>query len=74
MTDLEQVVETIRRNVPSQSVTLNRPLEPWGYTRFHKVLALHIHRATRPAKHSFRAANYGIVEDEDTARKWDDAE
>lgn len=62
-------IEPIRR--VRDTVTMGKPLEPWGPTRFHKTLALHIHRATRPASHSFRAANYGIMEDEESAKKWD---
>lgn len=89
MTDLDKVVETIKRNVPilitqpntiyhsdgsktdQCGVTLNKPLEPWPLNAFHKTLATHIHNATRPAKHSHLAANYGIMDNEQDARRWD---
>lgn len=106
--DLDKVVETIKRNVPSAisgnpyaplgsesqairnasceaqnlnianaalarrgTVTMNKPLEPWPLNAFHKTLAVHIHNATRPAKHSHLAANYGIMDNEQDARRWD---
>lgn len=81
--DLDKVVETIKRNVPvvvdsetftrhaNQGVTMGKPLEPWPVTAFHKTLATHIHNATRPAKHSHLAANYGIMDNEQDARRWD---
>ena len=71
MTDFEQVVETIKRHTARDTVTMNRPLEPWGHTRFHKALALHIHQATRPAGHGSEMANFGIMDSEADARMWD---
>jgi hypothetical protein len=53
------------------TVTMGVPLTPWGHTRFHKTLALHIHDAMRPAGHSYRAANYGVMDNEDDAKAWD---
>lgn len=48
------------------TVTMNKPLEPWGHTRFHKFLAIHMHNATRLA-----GDNDGLVDDVETAQKWD---
>src|SRR3546814_14257548 len=56
------------------AVTMNRPLQPWGPTRFHKALAMHIHQATRPAGHGHQAANFGMLETEKEARGWEDGE
>lgn len=56
--------EPIRR--VKDTVTMGRPLEPWGHTRFHKFLAIHMHNATRLA-----GDNDGLVDDVETAQKWD---
>lgn len=48
------------------TVTMNKPLEPWGHTAFHKFLAIHIHNATRLA-----GDTDGIVDDVLVAQKWD---
>ena len=66
MSDFEQVVETIKRHTSRDTVTMNTPLEPWGHTRFHKFLAIHMHNATRLA-----GDNGGLVDDVETAQKWD---
>ncbi len=72
MTDLEQVIDTIKRNVPSQSVTMGKPLEPWPHAvSFHRTLALHIHTATRLAYHSRFDKIYGIAETEEDAMRFD---
>lgn len=52
-------------------VTMNRPVQYKPMGAFAKTLALHIHQATRPAKHSHLAANYGIMDNEQDARRWD---
>lgn len=52
-------------------VTMFKALEPWPLTAFHKTLAIHVHQATRPARHSHLAANYGIMDTEQDARRWD---
>ena len=70
MTDFEQVVETIKRHT-ARTVTMNTPLEPWGHTRFHKALALHIHRATRASGHGSEMPNFGVMDSETDARMWD---
>ena len=66
MSDFEQVVETIKRHTARDTVTMNRPLEQWGHTRFHKFLAIHMHNATRLA-----GDNDGLTDDVETAQKWD---
>ena len=55
-----------RGKVYPVTVTMNRPLEPWGHTRFHKFLAIHMHNATRLA-----GDNDGLADDVETAQKWD---
>jgi hypothetical protein len=61
------------KQVKRDTVTMNRPLTPWGHTRFHKTLALHIHDTTRPAGHGDEYPNYGIMDNEVDAKAWDGA-
>lgn len=58
---------------PQEKVTMNRPLEPWHAGRFAKALSMHIHQATRTAGHGHESENFGIMDTETNAKRWDAA-